>query len=48
MEIPIKCRDVTPWCVTMVYRMVGFVYGDDIIYDIYILLKWLVIITKPT
>lgn len=47
MKIPVKCTDVIPWCVKIVYRMVGFVYSDDIIYDIYILLKWLVIITKP-
>lgn len=47
MKIPIKYIDVTSWCVTLVYRMAGFVYSDDILCDIYILLKWLVIIIKP-
>lgn len=47
MTIPIKYADVIPWYITLVYGMVGFVYRDDIVYDIYILLKWLVVIIKP-
>lgn len=39
MKIPVKYTDVTPWCVTLLYRVVGIAYSDDILYDIYILLK---------
>jgi len=39
MKIPIKYTHVTPWCVTLIYRMAGFVYSGGILYDIYILLK---------
>lgn len=46
MKTPIEYADVTPQCVTVVYVMAGFVYSDDILYDIYILLKWLVIIIQ--
>lgn len=47
MTSPIKYTDVTYRYITLVYRIADFVSCDDFVYDIYTLLKWLVVITKP-